>query len=141
MAYVIQKVDVWVGAVEDKPGGAALKLKALADAGANFEFLIGRRDQPGTGVLFLAPLKGAKQTKAAGEQGFSRASNLYSLRMEGPDKPGLCATVAVALANAGVNLRGMSAAALKNRCILYFAFDSGEATAAAAKALKKQFAK
>jgi len=67
MPYTIKKVDVWAGEIADRPGGLADKLSALSDAGANFEFLISRRapDKPGTGVVFLAPIKGAKQKGAA----------------------------------------------------------------------------
>ena len=43
MAYRINKVDVWAGEIEDRPGGLAKKLAVLAEAGANFEFLISRR--------------------------------------------------------------------------------------------------
>ena len=65
MAYKVDRVDVWAGPIKDRPGTAAKVLGALAEAGANLEFVIARRDKKGTGVIFLAPLKGVKQAKAA----------------------------------------------------------------------------
>ena len=125
-AYTVSKVDVWVGTVRDRPGGVAEKLEALARAGANLEFVISRRapDKPGRGVVFLAPLKGAAQSRAARKAGLSRATNLRSLRVVGPDRKGLGAKITRALANAGINLRGISAASLQRRTVVYFSFDS-----------------
>lgn len=125
-AYTVSKVDVWVGTVRDRPGGVAEKLEALARAGANLEFVISRRapDKPGRGVVFLAPLKGAAQTRAARKAGLSRATKLRSLRVVGPDRKGLGAKITRSLADAAINLRGISAAALQRRTVVYFAFDS-----------------
>lgn len=142
MAWEISKVDVWAGTIEDRPGGLNEKLDALSAAGANLEFLIARRapEHPGTGVVFIAPLSGAKQTGAARKAGMSKADSLYSLRLEGPDKPGLGAKITRQLAEAGINLRGLSAAALGKRSVVYFAFDSAADANKASKALKKLLA-
>ena len=43
MVLKVSKVDVWVGGLRDRPGALAKKLRALADAGAELEFLIARR--------------------------------------------------------------------------------------------------
>ncbi|HWP57617.1 MAG TPA: ACT domain-containing protein [Candidatus Acidoferrales bacterium] len=125
MAYSVSKVNVWAGEIEDRPGGLADKLESLSKAGASLEFIIARRapEKPGTGVVFLAPLKGAKQTRAAAEAGLSTTESLHSVRVEGPDKPGLGLKMTRALADAGINLRGISAAALGRRSVTYFAFD------------------
>jgi hypothetical protein len=139
MPYEISKMDVWAGSIEDRPGGLAEKLEALTEAGANLEFLIARRapDKPGTGVVFLSPLKGAKQTKTARGLGLQKAESLRSVRVEGPDKPGMCAKVATALADAGINARGVSAAALGKKSVQYFAFDSVADAGNAIRVLKK----
>jgi hypothetical protein len=136
MPYTIDRVDVWAGTIKDRPGGVATVLDALAQAGANLEFVIARRDSPGTGVVFVAPLKGAAQLRAAKNLGLRKAETLQSLRVEGPDKPGLGAQIARALAEAGVNLRGVSAAALGKRCVVYFAFDSQSEANKARQVLK-----
>ena len=137
MPYTINSVDVWAGTVADRPGGAAEKLSALSEAGANLEFVIGRREKPGRGVIFCAPLKGASQTRAAKKAGLSRAESLKSLRIEGPDKAGLGARITEALAEAGVNMRGISAAALGRRAVFYFAFDNPKDASRARQVIKK----
>ena len=126
MAYVINKVDVWSGEIEDRPGALADKLTAVSGAGANVEFLVSRRapDKPGTGVIFLTPIKGAKQKSAAQAAGLTTTDSLHSVRVEGPDRAGLGAKMTRAIADAGINLRGISAAALGRRAATYFAFDS-----------------
>jgi hypothetical protein len=139
MAYAIKKVDVWAGELEDRPGGLADKLTSLSGAGANFEFLISRRapDKPGTGVVFLAPIKGAKQKSAAQQAGLSTTDSLHSVRVEGPDRAGLGTKMTRALADAGINLRGLSAAALGRRAVTYFAFDSDADADNAIRILRK----
>ena len=126
MAYSIKKVDVWAGEIGDRPGGLAGTLAALKEAGANIEFLVARRapDKPGTGVVFLTPIKGAKQKTAAQQVGLATSESLHSVRVEGPDRPGLGARMAEAVAAADINIRGISAAALGRRGVTYFAFDN-----------------
>ena len=119
MAYTVQKVDVWAGEIEDRPGGLAEKLAAVGNAGANLEFLVSRRapDKPGTGVVFLTPVKGAKQKSAAQQAGLSTTDSLHSVRVEGPDRAGLGMKMTQALGAAGINLRSVSAAALGRRAV------------------------
>ena len=126
-----QRVDTWAAPIEDQPGGLAARLKALAAAGVNLEFVIARRapEKPGTGVVFVTPIKGAKQTKAAAGAGFTKTSNLHTVRIEGADKPGLGARITQTLAEAGLNLRGMSTAAIGKKFVCHLAMDS-EADAA-----------
>jgi hypothetical protein len=139
MAYTVSKVDVWAGEIEDRPGGVAEKLDGLAKGGSSLEFLISRRapEKPGTGVVFVTPVKGAGQKRAAQQAGLNTTDSLHSVRVEGPDRPGLGAKMTRALADAGINLRGLSAAALGRRSVAYFAFDSAEDAANAIKVLKK----
>jgi len=139
MAYSIKKVEVWAGEVADQPGGLADKIDALSSAGANLEFVIARRspDKPGSGVVFVTPIKGAKQKGAAQSAGLTTTDSLHSVRVDGPDKAGLGAKMAKALADAGINLRGISAAALGRRAVSYFAFDSAADAENAVRVLKK----
>ena len=139
MAYTVKKVEVWAGEIEDRPGGLADKLAELANAGANLEFLVSRRepDKPGTGVVFVTPVKGAKQKAAAQQAGLSTTDSLHSLRVEGPDRAGLGTKMTRALAAAGINLRGVSAAALGRRAVTYFAFDNGTDADSAMRVLKR----
>jgi len=139
MAMDVSRVDVWVAGMKDKPGALADKLAALADAGANLAFVLARRapDKPGTGVVFLAPLSGRKQLAAGKKAGFHKSRSLHSVRAQGPDKPGLGARMTQALADAGMNLRGLSATTIGRRCTVYFAFDTSADAAKAARLLKK----
>lgn len=136
MKLDISRVDVWAASIKDRPGGLAKKLDALAQAGANLEFMIARRapDKPGTGVVFVTPIKGAKQLKAAKKAGFKKTTSLRGVRIAASDKPGLGAKLAKELADAGINLRGFSAAAIGKRAIAHLAFDS---TADANKAMRR----
>jgi predicted amino acid-binding ACT domain protein len=111
----------------------------MSNAGANFEFLVSRRasDKPGTGVIFLTPIKGAKQKGAAQTAGLKTTDSLRSVRVEGPDRSGLGTKMSRALADAGINLRGISAAALGRRTVTYFAFDSAADADTAIRVLKK----
>jgi hypothetical protein len=139
MAYTVKKVDVWAGEIADRPGGLAEKLEALSKAGVNLEFMISRRapDKPGTGVVFVTPIKGAKQKAAAESAGLSTSGNLYSVRVEGADKAGLGSKMTRALADSGINLRGVSGAALGRKAVSYFAFDSATDADTAIRILKK----
>jgi len=139
MAYTIKKVNVWAGEIADRPGGLGEKLSAVSNAGANLEFLVSRRapDKPGTGVVFVTPVTGAKQKKAAQEVGLSTTDSLHSVRVEGPDRAGLGMRMTSALADANINLRGVSAAALGRRAVTYLAFDSADDADAAIRALTK----
>ena len=142
MRFKISKVDVWVGELEERPGGLNEKLEALAKAGVSLEFIISRRapEKPGTGVVFLAPVRGAAQIRAAKDARLSKATGLRSLRVEAPDRPGLGAQISRAIARAGVSLRGLSAAALGRQSVTYLAFDSDADATKASRVLKTALA-
>jgi hypothetical protein len=138
MALKVTKSEIWAVTVEDRAGGAADKLEALSGAGANLEMLLARRtEQPGQGVMFVTPVKGAKAVKAAQQAGFGKPQNIHSVRIEGGDKPGLGAKIARSLGDAGVNFRGISAVAIGRKFISYIACDSAEDAAKALAALRK----
>lgn len=139
MAYTISKVAVWAGEIADRPGGLASTLAALSSAGADIEFIVARRapDKPGTGVLFVTPIKGAKQKAAAQNAGLATSESLHSVRVEGSDRAGLAAKMADALGGSEINLRGISAAALGRRAVTYLAFDNAADADAAVRILRK----
>lgn len=141
MGFEIERVDVWVGEIEDRPGGLCDKLGAVMQAGANLDFMIARpvAEGPGKGVLFVAPLHGPEQTRAAEEVGLGK-SHTEVLRVEGPDRPGIAAGLTCTLAKAGINIRGMSASVLSGRCLFYIRFDSGDDVIRAAQILTRELA-
>jgi hypothetical protein len=121
-----QRVDTWAASIPDRSGALAAKLRALADGGVNLELVIARRlgDETGKGVVFVTPIKGAKQVGAAGAAGFTKTTSLHTLRIEGTDKLGQAGRVASCLAEHGLNLRGFSAAALSKKFVCYVALDT-----------------
>ena len=128
MGLTAKRVDVWAASIDDQPGGLAGKLAPLAGAGADLEFVIARRapDKPGTGVVFITPVEGDVQAEAAAGAGFAVAESLHSLRVEGANAPGIGARMTKQLAEAGINLRGLSAAVIGERFIMYLALDTAE---------------
>ena len=132
------RVDTWVTSIPDRPGSLAAKLKALSESGANLEFVIARRagENSGTTKVFITPIKGAKQVRAAGGAGFTKTTSLHTLRVEGADKAGQGARVLTALADGGLNLRGLSAAAIGKKFVCHIALDTEADAVKAARILK-----
>ena len=136
MAFEITRVDVWAGEIEDRPGGLADKLETVMRVGANLDFVIARpADKPGKAVVFITPLHGAEQTSAAEEAGLKKSSGMHSLRIEGPDRPGLTAGIARALAEANINIRGLSGARIQDKALFYLRFDTQDDAEKAAQTL------
>lgn len=139
MAIKVSRADVWMTIVDDRPGGAADKLEALAKAGANLEVVFARRtpEHPGQGILFVGPMEGAKVTRAAQEIGFARSETIHGVRIEGSDKPGLGAKIARTVAEAGISVRGMNGMAIGRNFLSFLAVDSSEDAAKAVRVLRK----
>jgi hypothetical protein len=139
MKLELSRVDMWAGTIEDRAGGAADKLEPLGGAGTNLEFVFARRmpEQPGKGILFVTPVKGSKAVKAAQEAGLAKSGDVFALRIEGADKPGVTAHMVRALANAGISFRALSAAAVGSKFVAYLALDTAEDAARANRVLKK----
>jgi hypothetical protein len=138
MELLVERVDVWAASIKDEPGSLAGKLTPLAKAGADLDFIISRRapDKPGTGVVFVTPLRGDDQIAAAAEAGFAVTQSLNSIRVEGDNRPGICAKLAQKIADAGINLRGLSGAVIGTRFIIYLALDTAEDAAKAMEFLQ-----
>ncbi len=137
MGYAFAKVDVWVGDILNRPGSLARVLEALDAAGADLEFLVARQVSRNTSRVFLSPLRTAAQRRAAADVGLVRAENMHSMRIEGPNKPGLAARISRALADAGLNIRGVSAARQNAKVALYFGFSSADDLKAAVRVAKR----
>jgi predicted amino acid-binding ACT domain protein len=139
MAIKASRIDVWMTVIDDRAGGAAEKLEALAKAGADLEVVFARRtpEQPGQGILFAGPIEGAKVTRAAQEAGFKRSDTIHGVRIEGGDKPGMGAKLARAIGESGVNMRGLNSMALGKNFLTFLALDSADDAAKALKAVRK----
>src|SRR3954469_1426682 len=129
---------VWAGDISDAPGGLGEKIGALAKSGANLEFVIARRrpEEPGKGVVFVSPVKGKAAEDAARGAGLSKAIDVPTLRVEGPDSPGIGDRMLRAIAELGINLRGVSAAAIDGKFVTYIGFYRADEASRAAEALR-----
>jgi len=120
----VEHVDVWAATIEDRPGALAYVLAELREAGADLQFIIARRAEPGKGVVFVTPLRGDREIAAAAQVGFNVTRTLQSVRVMGRDRPGIAAQLTRKLADAGINLRGFSASVIGTQFLAYVAVDS-----------------
>ena len=128
MDLIVERVDVWAAGIEDEPGGLSQILTPLREAGANLDFILARRapEKPGKGVVFVTPLRGDAEVAAAADLGFNVTSSVHSVRVKGVNKPGIAAKITEKLAAARINIRGLSAAVIGERFILYIGLDTSE---------------
>jgi hypothetical protein len=124
LAEYVEHVDVWAATIDDKPGALAYVLAELRDAGADLQFIISRRAEPGKGVVFVTPLRGDREIAAAAQVGFNVAHALHSIRVMGRDRPGIAAELTQKLADGRINLRGFSASVIGTQFLAYVAVDS-----------------
>ncbi len=122
----IRKIQVWAIELPDRPGTAVAKLENLARAGANLSYLFTRPHptDPDLAILFVAPIVGPEQTRAALEAGFTQADDVAMLAFESDNEPGIGFKVMRHLAIAGINLRGLSISAAEDRFLAFLAFDN-----------------
>ena len=126
MRFRLDRVHVWAGEVEDKPGGVAAKLAALAQAGANLGFVFTQRrpDKPGSGVLYVAPLSGPEQLRAAKAAGLHEVHDPVVLRVDGDNQQGLAHKLTQQWALAGISFQGLSMAVVGDKFVGYASFDT-----------------
>lgn len=136
---LIEKEDVWAAGIDDRPGALAATLSALSAAGADLDFIIVRRapEKPGTGVVFVTPLRGDREVRAATAVGFSVTSRLHSVRVEGHSQPGIAATLSKALGDAGISMRGFSGAMLGTRFVAHIGVDTADEANTVVEVLSK----
>ena len=126
MNMIVERLDVWAASIADKPSGLSWILKGMDEAGADLDFIIARRspEKPGKGVVFLSPIRGDREVKAASTLGFNLTNNVDAVRVEGDNKPGAAARLTGLIADAGIDVRGFSAAVVGTRFIAYIGFDN-----------------
>lgn len=126
MDLLVERVDVWAATIPDRPGGLAEVLTALKEAGADLQSIIARRapEEPGKGVVFVTPLRSDAEINTAAQVGFNVTRHLHSVRVQGPDQPGVAAALTQKLAEGGINLRGYSACVIGKQFVAYVAVDS-----------------
>ncbi len=139
MDLIVERAEVWAASIRDKSGSLAQVLTGLREAGADLDFIIARRapEKPGTGVVFVTPLRGDREIAAAADLGFNVTRSLNSVRIEGENKPGIAAELTQKLLAEGLNLRGFSASVSGARFIIYIALDTAKDAARAANILQQ----
>ena len=128
MSFRLDRVHVWSCEVPDQAGGVAGKLAALAQAGENLEYVGTRRltEKPGWGVLYIAPVTGPDQVRAAKSVGLHEVKNPVVVRVEGDNKAGLAHRLTHEWALAGISFQGLTMAVLGDKFIGYAAFDNSD---------------
>jgi hypothetical protein len=126
MGFKLDRMHVWSGEVQDEAGGVASRLSLLAQAGANLEYIYTRRtpEKPGTGLLYVAPVTGPLQVRAARSAGLTETHDPVVLRVEGDNSAGLAHRVTQEWARAGLSLQGMMLSVLGDKFVGYVAFDN-----------------
>lgn len=140
MSYRITNEFVCGGAISDRTEALADALQTLTDAGLDLEMIVSRPDQSGWSLMFVSPLRTMEEIEAAEKIGLRREGSMQTLRIEGPNRPGVGARVASVLAKAGLKLRGYWALSLGDRCVTDIAFESEEDQAKAKSLLEKELA-
>jgi hypothetical protein len=134
MSYKFDRVHVWSCDVADEAGGVAAKLLYLAQAGANLEYVFTKRllDQPGKGILYVAPVSGAAQVRAARSAGMTETETPVVRRIEGDNEAGLVHRLTQQWALAGISFHSLMMTTLATKFVGFVAFDSvGDANKAA----------
>jgi len=126
MSFKFDQIHLWSGEVADKAGGVAAKLAFLAQAGANLEYVYTKRmpDKPGTGILYVAPVTGPTQVRAARSAGLIETHDPIVRRIEGDNQAGLAHRLTQQWAIAGISFQSLTMAVLQDKFVGYAAFDT-----------------
>ena len=137
MSFKWDRVHVWSCEITDQPGSVASKLAHLAQANANLEYIFTKRlpHKPGFGVLYVAPVSGPSQVRAAKSADMHEVDAPIVRRIEGDNEAGLAHHVTQQWALAGINLQGLTISVLGTKFVGYAAFDSVEDANRAAQIL------
>lgn len=137
MSFKLDRIHIWSGEIQDQAGGMVTKLAPLAQAGANLEYILTRRlvSKPGAGILYVAPVTGPSQVRAARTVGLSESHDTVVLRVEGDNQAGLAHRLTQQWALAGINLQGLTMSVLGDKFVGYAAFDTVEDANKAAQIL------
>lgn len=126
MSFKWDRVHVWSCELPDAVGGVSAKLAHLAQAEANLEYIFTKRllNKPGFGVLYVAPVTGPAQTRAARDAGMQESDSPVLRRIEGDNEAGLAHHLTQKWAIAGISLQGLTMAVIGSKFVGYAAFDT-----------------
>jgi hypothetical protein len=139
MGMFVERVEVWAAPIADKPGALSMILQGMREAGADLNFIVARRspDKPGSGVIFITPIRGDREVEAASTLGFNLTNSVDAVCVEGDNKAGVTAELSEMISGLGINVRGLSVAVIGTRFKAYFGFDNPADAEAAVNVLRE----
>ncbi|MFA4015539.1 MAG: hypothetical protein RUDDFDWM_000626 [Candidatus Fervidibacterota bacterium] len=139
MAIRVMQIKPWKLETEDRPGALADALAPLAEAGVNLEYVeaYAHEAEPGKASIFVYPITGRKAINAASKAGFKQVSESPFVLVEGDDKPGMGQKLSRALADAGINIHGVSALVIGKKFRVVFSFESPQDAKKACRVLRR----
>jgi hypothetical protein len=113
MAMSVKKIPLWRREVPNRLGLLAQTLEPLSRSGANLQVVMGYH-MGDKAIIEVFPVAGKKGTSAAQQSGLAQ-SGPPALLVQGDNRAGLGATLARAIADAGINIHFLVAQVLGNR--------------------------
>ncbi len=131
------RVHVYHAPVDDKPGGTAMRLKALAEAGVHLEYVHSERAEgrAGAGDLFVVPKQVKGEFDLVKKAGFQEVQEPIVMRFQGDDKTGLGGRVTMEWEKAGINLHALMMTVLDGKFVGFAHFDTADDANKAAQLL------
>jgi hypothetical protein len=141
MAIAVKRITLWRADVENQPGVLAAVLEPLAEAGCALRLVMGYRfpHTPGRSAIEVYPVSGKRAAAAAAGAGLAPA-DIPCLLVEGDDRPGLGGAIGRALADAGINIAFLMAAAIGRRFTAVVGFADEAAARAATPLIRRAVA-
>ena len=138
MAATVQRILLWRGTVEDRPGALAEVLEPIAAQGADLEIVMGYREagEPQKAVIELYPVRGKKLTETAEGAGL-RPSHVPAILVAGSNRAGLAHRAARAIADAGITISFLIAQTVGARYSAVFGFENDTDAARAMGLIRK----
>jgi len=123
MAISIKKLTLWSAEIANRPGTLGRTLEPLAEAGIDLGVVMAydKPDDRARSVVEVAPVTGAKATRAAKAGGLS-ASPIPCLLVEGDNRAGIGHAMTAALGAAGINIHFTVALAVGKKFRTIFGF-------------------
>jgi hypothetical protein len=137
MALTVKRITLWRKEVENRPGVLASVLDPLAQAGADLRLVMGYRfpAEPDRSAIEVYPVAGKRQVAAAEQAGLT-PFDLPCLLIEGPNRPGFGARLGSALAEGGINIAFLMAAAVGRNATAAIGFADADTADRAAKIIR-----
>jgi hypothetical protein len=118
--------------------GVVAAIAGLREAGADLDFVVARRavEKAWHGGCVCGTAAWRTGGRGCRGPGFNVANDLHAVRVEDKNRPGIAAELTQKLADAGINLRGLSSAVIEPRFMLYIGLDTAADAARAYAVLR-----